>query len=165
MAKEEVVELLRDLIRSLLENGKKYHVETASSGMASGGMTCSGWHPGPRITEIKVKPESGESFFLSVSDADGCPYYFKTEESTFDFQIEEPKDDEAWDELEAHTATCGMSFQEVFEMHSSSELFPLFLILEILSKKDVGKNIDINKSAADIISSIDFSKSLIHDFL
>ncbi len=158
MAKEEVVELLRDLIRSLLENGKKYHVETASSGMASGGMTCSGWHPGPRIAEIRVRPISGECFYLSLSDADGSPYYFRTEESTFDFQIEEPQDEEAWDRLEAQTVACGMNFQEVFEMHSSSELFPLFLILEILSKEDVGKNIDINKSAADIISSIDFSK-------
>lgn len=156
MDKEELFKWAKEFIERLLDNGKKYLVESASSGTAYGGMTCSGWHPGPKIAEIKVKPEAGESFFLSVSDADGCPYYFKTEESTFDFQIEEPKDDDAWDELEAHTAACGMSFQEVFEMNMDSDLLPLFFILESLSKEEIGKNIRIDKRADEVIKKTNF---------
>ncbi len=51
-----------------------------------------------------------------------------------------------------------MNFHEDFEKNKGSNLLPLFLVLELLSKEEIGNNININKSAADIIKTIDLSQ-------
>ena len=79
---------------------RRYFIETVRSAYANGGMSCGGWHPGPETAEIKVKADDGEQFYLSISKYDGAACVYKTEESTFDKQIEEVHDEDFWDSLD-----------------------------------------------------------------
>ena len=116
----------------------KYQVKSISIGMGVGGMSCSGWHPGPEICEIKVLYDKGEEFYLSLADADGCPYYFKTAESTFNNQVLEIEDKSFWSELDKNNISGGCDYEEAFKNldDDKKKLMPLVHLMANFIRPD-----------------------------
>ncbi len=111
----------------------QFQVKSISIGRGVGGMSCSGWHPGPDICEIKVVDHKGEDFFLSLSEADGCPSYCKTKESTFQKQVDEIDDEEFWEKLEDSMVTGGCDYEEAFENCESKEEKELLPLMQFMA--------------------------------
>lgn len=135
--------------------GKRYFVETVRSAYANGGMGCGGWHPGPATAEIKVKADDGEQFYLSVSRFDCGICFYKTEESTFDKQIEEVHDQDFWDKLDARMPVAGDSIDEILLESSDDPLIHLYKYLSVIVKhvKD-GEVIPVNRYVDEIINEM-----------
>jgi len=113
------------------------------------------------LAEIHLQDDKGESFYLTLTEAEGCPMFFKTEKSTFDKQSEYDNDDEFYEELQEHAVAEYVSYDEVFE-DSENEWFTVFRYLifalqgaeesEAFVKESIGKfvdEIDIPKSEAE----------------
>ena len=111
----------------------KFQVKSISIGSGVGGMSCSGWHPGPDICEIKVLDDKGDEFFFSLSEADGCPCYCKTMESTFQKQVQEIDDEEFWEDLENNMVTGGCDYEEAFENCESKEEKELLPLMQFMA--------------------------------
>ena len=116
----------------------KFRVKSISIGMGIGGMSCSGWHPGPQICEIKVLDSTGNEFYLSLADADGCPYYFKTAESTFNNQVQEIDNKKFWNEMDKNNIAGGCCYEEAFKNldDDKKELMPLIHLMANLIRPD-----------------------------
>ena len=134
---------------------KRYFIETVRSAYANGGMGCGGWHPGPATAEIKVKAEDGEQFYLSVSRFDDGICFYKTEESTFDNQIEVVHDEDFWDNLEDKIITDGYSNDSVLLESFGDPLILLYKYLTVIVEhvKD-GEVIQVNRYADEILEEM-----------
>ncbi len=113
----------------------RYYIETVRSGYANGGMGCGGWRPGPATAEIKVKTDDGDRFYLSVSKYDDGICFYRTQESTFDKQIEEVNDQSFWDELDDKITAAGDSLNEVLMDSSDDPLCTLYEYLSVVLKE------------------------------
>ena len=134
---------------------KRYFIETVRSAYANGGMGCGGWHPGPATAEIKVKADDGEQFYLSVSRFDYGICFFKTEESTFDNQIEEVHDQDFWDNLDKRMTADGDRIDGVLLENIGDPLILLYKYLSMVVEhvKD-GEVIQVNRYVDEIINEI-----------
>lgn len=63
-----------------------YFIEEVFYGEGEGGLAC-GPVCGPSVSEVKVKTDAGESFYLSLADIEGIFQFFKTDVSTFEMQL------------------------------------------------------------------------------
>ena len=106
---------------------EKFAIESISYGMADGGMSCSGWHPGPPVCEVKVSDNKGNEIYLSLTNVDGFVYGHKTEESTFLPQVRQIDDYLFWDKMENSITLCIDNYRDPFEVNKGDEDFiPFF---------------------------------------
>lgn len=134
---------------------KRYFIETVRSAYANGGMGCGGWHPGPATAEIKVKADDGEQFHLSISRFDDGVCFYKTEESTFDNQVEEIHDQEFWDKLDARMPAAGDSIDEILLESSDDPLILLYKYLSVIVEHvKEGEIIPVNRYVDEIIEEM-----------
>ena len=134
---------------------KRYFIETVRSAYANSGMGCGGWHPGPATAEIKVKADDGELFYLSISRFDEGVCFYKTEESTFDNQIEEIHDQKFWDKLDARMPAAGDSIDGVLLESFGDPLIFLYKYLTVIVKhvKD-GETIQVNRYVDELLEEM-----------
>lgn len=106
---------------------EKYKVVSISYGQGDGGMSCSGWHPGPPVCEVKVSDDKGNKIYLSLTNVDGFVYGHKTEESTFLPQVRQIDDYLFWDKMEKSITLCIDNYRDPFEVNNGDEDFiPFF---------------------------------------
>ena len=106
---------------------EKYKVVSISYGQGDGGMSCSGWHPGPPLCEVKVTDDKGNEIYLSLTNVDGFVYGHKTEESTFLPQVRQIDDYLFWDKMEKSITLCIDNYRDPFEVNEGDEnLLPFF---------------------------------------
>ena len=134
---------------------KRFLIETVRSARANGGMGCGGWHPGPAIAEIKVNAEDGEKFYLSISVFEGTACFYKTENSTFEEQIEEVNDDDFWDSLDNHMIVYGDSINMIILERLDDPLILLYKYLSVIVEhvKD-GNPILVNQFVDEILDNM-----------
>ena len=106
------------------------------------------------VGEVELKPASGGSVFLSITEADGCPMIFKTDHSVFDMLADLDQCGEDLDELEANNLLYASDgYAELFEDRENIEYFDgirylVYLIraswddTEAFIKATKGKNLD-----------------------
>ena len=72
--------------------------------------------------EVELKPAGGDSVFLSITEADGCPMIFKTDHSVFDMLVDPDEFGDDLDELEANSLLYESDgYAELFENGESFE--------------------------------------------
>ena len=80
---------------------KKYLIEDAKCGVAEGGISC-GPVSGSVNAAIKFK-ESNKTQWLSLSEYDGIPAFYLTDDDIFDSLVEEDYNNEKlWDYIKDH---------------------------------------------------------------
>ena len=134
---------------------KRHFIETVRSAYANGGMGCGGWRPGPATAEIKVRTDDGEQFFLSVSMFDYGICFYKTEESTFENQIEEIHDEEFWENLDKRITATGDKIDYVLLESFGDPLILLYKYLTVIVEdvKD-GEVIQVNHYVDEILEKM-----------
>ncbi len=74
--------------------------------------------------EVELKPAGGDSVFLSITEADGCPMIFKTDHSVFDMLTDLDESGDDLDELEANNLLYASDgYAELFEDRENIEFF------------------------------------------
>lgn len=122
---------------------KKLFVEDVKVGVSRGGMAC-GPVSGSVVAEVCIRDlEKETAKYYSLTEVEGVPNFFETDESTYDRQIEEVDDEEFWDMLSAHTAGDFSDYygvyanQEEFELHDPEHLLVWkYLIYMVRADKD-----------------------------
>lgn len=72
--------------------------------------------------EVELKLADGDSVFLSITEADGCPMIFKTDHSVFDMLTDLDESGDDLDELEANNLLYASDgYAELFEDGESYE--------------------------------------------
>ena len=113
----------------------RYFIEKVKCGIGEGGMAC-GPVSGPIVAEVKVREENGEIFYLSLAEVDGCPNFFKTEESTYNMQVFEEMTEEDADRLNEDYIPVGL-YEEIFQLtEEDDEMFPLYRYLIYIVRAD-----------------------------
>lgn len=104
------------------------------------------------VGEVELKPKTGSSIFLSISEADGCPMIFKTDHSVLDVLID-MDDNDAFDKLQTENMLYESDgYSELFENSDQIECFEGVRYLVYLTraswedvdkfiKKTVGKDL------------------------
>ena len=80
----------------------KLLIEDIKVGVTGGGVAC-GPVPGSVVTEMKLRNTEDDSvMFYGITEVDGIENYLKSNESLYDFQIEDDVSDEAgWEKVYA----------------------------------------------------------------
>ena len=80
----------------------KLLIEDIKVGVSGGGVAC-GPVPGSVVTEMKLRNTEDDSvMFYGITEVDGIENYLKSNESLYDFQIEDDVSDEAgWEKVYA----------------------------------------------------------------
>ena len=66
----------------------KYLIRNAKRGTGKGGMSCSGYMPGPDIAEAEIEDENGNVFWLCLAEVDGFPNFYRTDRSIFNLHMD-----------------------------------------------------------------------------
>jgi len=97
---------------------KKFKIENAKIEQISGGPDI-----GIFVGEVELKPKSGKSVFLSITEADGCPMMFKTDHSVFDV-LSDMGDEDGIVELQDNNLLYESDgYAELFENRDEIECF------------------------------------------
>ena len=80
----------------------KLLIEDIKVGVTGGGVAC-GPVPGSVVTEMKLRNTEDDSvMFYGITEVEGIENYLKSDESLYDFQIEDDVSDEAgWEKVYA----------------------------------------------------------------
>lgn len=103
------------------------------------------------VGEVELKLETGDSYFLSIVDAEGCPTVYRTATSVWD-ELVESDDDEFFEKMQVNILYESDGYYELFENHDSIECFEGMRYLAYLvraSWEDVEKFIE-NTRGKDI---------------
>ena len=101
---------------------KKLFVEDVKVGVSKGGMAC-GPVSGSVVAEVCIRDlEEKTVKYFSLSEVEGIPNFFETDDSTYDRQIEEVDDEEFWEMLSAHAVDGFSDYVDVFENQEDMEL-------------------------------------------
>ena len=116
----------------------RYFIEEVKCDIGVGGMAC-GPVAGPIVAEAKVREDNGESFYLSLAEVDGCPNFFKTEESTYDMQVSMDMTEEDADRLNEDYLPLGL-YENLLELsEEEDEMYPLYRYLMYIIRADCGE--------------------------
>ena len=108
---------------------KKLFVEDVKVGVSKGGMAC-GPVSGSVVAEVCIRDlEEKTVKYYSLSEVEGIPNFFETDDSTYDRQIEELDDEEFWEMLSTHAVDGFSDYVDVFENQEDMELHDSDLLL------------------------------------
>ena len=98
---------------------KQFLIEDVKVGISEGGIAC-GPVPGAVIGEVKLRSEDDSVVYHCLAEVDGTLNFYESAVSTYDGQLEENFDDEAFNELMEQSFTGGYcSYDEFYEDLSS----------------------------------------------
>lgn len=118
--------------------------------------------PGVVVAEAYVRKEDGTHFYASLSEFDGMPNFFITDESTFDEQVDNTFDSDYADFLTAHSIEVG----EYSELHDyeDEEWYDLYRYLVYIVRADWDDcNSFMKKTEGKWLDEIDIPMSDIED--
>ena len=99
------------------------------------------------VGEVELKPETGDSYFLSIADAEGCPTVYRTATSVWD-KLVDLDDDEFFEQMQGNILYESDGYYELFENRDSIEYFEGMRYLAYLvraSWEDTEKFIEATK--------------------
>ena len=102
---------------------KKFLVEDVKVGVSKGGIAC-GPVPGCVVAEARIRDTEEDNVkYYSLAEVESIPNFFETDISTYDQQIEDDSDDQAfWDMLSEHIASDFSGYMDFFENQEEMEL-------------------------------------------
>lgn len=100
---------------------KKYLIKDVKVGVSKGGIAC-GPVSGSVVAEVCIRDqETGTEKFCSLTEVEGIPNFFETDESTYDRQIEEVDDQAFWDMLSEHSVEGFGDYRDFYEALDEAE--------------------------------------------
>lgn len=130
----------------------RYKIADIKNGIAKGSISC-GPIPGPIVSEVKFESDKGTTFYTSLTEVEGTPMFFRTEESYYVGQVEEDygeKDEEEfYSELNAHSIGDFCDYEELFfALHygeDQDEMFEIYKLLVYLVRSDWDETDDFSR--------------------
>ena len=97
----------------------KYQIVNARVEQASGGPDIA-----ILVAEVELKPAKGAPFFYTLVECEGAPMIYKTEQSVFDWWMEQDAYESELDDLQdAGSVYDGENYNELFEDHKGIECY------------------------------------------